>query len=163
MREHWDCASRVVQALAMKIGPLDENGLDLLFTIGCDNYKRENVMGFNIQSDFKAAMMEAKAPNDPNMYQTAMAKELGSIFSQYRKDMSRMLTIIVLTTGLWEGQPNDVEEVVVEAVKAMCAVRSDFQIERWCTIEFVSFGDDEEALQRLKDLDDRMKDRYGIP
>src|SRR5436190_1922049 len=93
--------------LAMKIGPLDENGLDVLFAIGCDNYKKENVKGFDIPSTFRSAMELAEAPDEKDMYQTPMAQALLPILATYRSDMSKKLTIIVLTTGEWEGQPDD--------------------------------------------------------
>lgn len=162
MRPHWECATLVLETLAMKVGPLDENGLDLLFTIGCDHYKKENVKGFDIPATFRAAMKAAQAPDDKSLYQTSMAQSLDSILSAYGKDMSKKLTIIILTTGEWEGRRDDAENVIADAFKAMCKVKSNFERERLCTIEFVAFGDNAEALGRLRDLDDKME-RFGIP
>ena len=163
MRPHWKCAKLVLETLAMKIGPMDENGLDVLFAIGCGNYKKENVKGFDIPSTFRSAMELAEAPHEKDMYQTPMAQALLPILTTHKSDMSKKLTIIVLTTGEWEGQPDDVERVVATNIEKMCQEKPDFQTERWFTMEFVSFGDNEAALQRLGDLDNKMQERFGIP
>lgn len=163
MRPHWKRAKLVLETLAMKVGPLDENGLDLLFTIG-QEYNRENIKGFDIPPVFRAAMDDAQAPEDEQSLYTPMAEALKSRLSEYRNDMSKKLTIIVLTTGEWEnGNTDDVERGIAENFRKMSAMLADFYTERWCTIEFVSFGDNEQALQRLKDLDDTFSERYSIP
>lgn len=163
MRAHWARAKLVLETLAMKVGPLDENGLDLLFPRG--DYGKENVKGFDIPTEFRAAMNEAKADDDPALYQTPMAEFLNTLLSQYRTDMSKKLTIIILTTGEWEKSDvlDDVEQVIADNLRQMSAVSSSFYTERRCTLEFVSFGDNELALQRLKDLDDEFSQRYKIP
>lgn len=164
MRPQWKRAKLVLETLAMKVGPLDENGLDLLFAIG-QEYGKENVKGFDIPTVFRAAMDEAQAPELDRSLLTPMAQKMNSILAEYRNDMSKKLTIIVLTTGEWEhgNVPDDVERVIAENLRNMSALLRDFYSERWCTIEFVSFGDNEQALQRLKDLDDSFSERYGIP
>lgn len=162
MRPQWKRAKLVLETLAMKIGPLDENGLDLLFTTGQD-YWRENVRGFDIPPTFRAAMDDAQAPEGERSVPTPMAQALNLILSEYRNDMSKKLTIIVLTTGEWEnGASDDVERVVANNLQQM-SMLPDFYVERWCTMEFVSFGHNEPALRRLQDLDDRFSQRYGIP
>ncbi|KAK4208644.1 hypothetical protein QBC37DRAFT_296262 [Rhypophila decipiens] len=163
MRPHWKRAKLVLETLAMKVGPLDENGLDLLFPRG--DYGRENVKGFDIPPAFRAAMNEAEAGDDEALYQTPMAKSLDALLSSHYKDMSKKLTIIVLTTGEWEntGVLDDVEQVIATNLRNMSERLPKFFSERYCTLEFVSFGDNEEALQRLKDLDDEFSERYNIP
>ncbi|KAM7201206.1 hypothetical protein V8F20_004952 [Naviculisporaceae sp. PSN 640] len=163
MRAHWKRAKLVLETLAMKVGPLDENGLDLLFPRG--DYGKENVKGFDIPTEFRKAMNEAKAEDDPELYQTPMAGFLNKLLSQYRTNMSKKLTIIILTTGEWEESktPDDVERVIAEHLRHMSAVLPNFDTERHCTFEFVSFGDNGQALQRLKDLDDEFSQKYNLP
>jgi len=164
MRPEWKKAKLVLETLAMKVGPLDENGLDLLFPIGRE-YGRENVKGFDIPPSFRAAMDDAQAPEDERSLYTPMAQALNLILSEYRNDMSKKLTIIILTTGEWENgnTSDDVERVIADNLRTMSVMVPNFFADRWCTIEFVSFGDNEQALQRLKDLDDTFSQRYDIP
>lgn len=146
----------------MKIGPLDDNGLDLLFPIGGDNYGKENVKGFDIPRTFRAAMEAAQAPDEKSLYQTPMAQCLNSILSEHYKDMSKKLTIIVLTTGEWEDAPDAVEEVIASNFQAMLEKKPGFERDRLCTIQFVAFGDNEQALARLAGLDDHMG-KFDVP
>ena len=166
MRQHWGRAIFVLETLGMKIGPLDKDGLDLLFTRGCENYKREGVKGLGIPSVFREAMQLAKAGDTEELYQTNPTQILSEVLGKYCRNSMKNLTVIVLTTGEWEAQENgqaDVEQVLASYIKVISQFKQDFGQERACTIQFISFGDNEEALQRLKDLDDTFSKEHGIP
>ncbi|KAK0653691.1 kinase-like domain-containing protein [Cercophora samala] len=164
MRSHWECATNVLETLAMQIGPLDDSGLDLWFTIG--DHKRENVKGFAIKSTFRAAMAERIAGDDPTLYQTSMAHALLEIFNAHRATISteKRLTIIILTTGEWEmGELGDVERVIADEIRELCTKHRHFSIQRLLTIQFISFGDNPDALARLASLDNDLGKRFNIP
>ena len=151
----------------MKVGPLDKNGLDLLFTfkkdVKKDGLDKQNVKSSNIQSTFRAAMEKALAPDKERVFQTPMASCLDHMLEKYFRDMSKKLTIIVLTTGEWEDASEVVEKIIAKHFTAMRQRRHDFERERLCTIQFVAFGEKDSALARLCDLDEKMSTKYGIP
>jgi len=163
MREHWDNATVVLQALGMQIGPLDKDGLDVYFTIDRGHYAKTNVKNFDIPKQFRSAMQNAKASDDMDMYATPMAQALRKVLWDYlNKDMPKKQTLIVLTTGVWDGMKDDAEVEVAAAIKEMMRRLQSFYLDRWFGIEFVSFGDNMAGLSRLQGFDDNMK-RFGVP
>ncbi|KAK4198238.1 kinase-like domain-containing protein [Triangularia verruculosa] len=164
MRPHWSCAKKVLETLAMQIGPLDDNGLDLRFTIGDNN--KDNIRGFDIKPTFQAAMTKAEAPDDQVLYQTPMAHCLLGFFRdhQWKISAKQKLTIIILTTGEWEpGVPNDVEKIIANTIRELCKKHEHFLLERLLTIQFISFGDNPQALERLSSLDNDLGRHFNIP
>src|SRR5947209_3683332 len=115
MKQHWAIATEVLITLAMKIGPLDKDGLDLSYTIG-SNYNLQEVKGWGIPKTFKSSMQRAGEKID-KMYQTNMKETLERIFDRYT-DTSKKMTLIVLTDGLWEGCVNDddVEKLIASFI-----------------------------------------------
>ncbi|KAL6411749.1 protein kinase domain protein [Ilyonectria robusta] len=97
MRPHWNNVTTVLLALAMKIGPLDEDGLDLLYTIGERNSL--NVRGRKIETKFRQSIESAGDEIDDRS-QTDMAATLSRIFDNYLKDFSRRQTLLILTDRL---------------------------------------------------------------
>ncbi|KAK0708647.1 hypothetical protein B0H67DRAFT_557078 [Lasiosphaeris hirsuta] len=95
---------------------------------------------------------------------TQMCAALRQILADYHSNTSKKLTIIVLTTGRWERDEGleEVEELLAREIGNM-ANDPSFHRERRLTIEFVSFGEDEEGLRRLKNLDDDFGEKHGIP
>ncbi|KXH25930.1 hypothetical protein CSAL01_04484 [Colletotrichum salicis] len=87
---------------------------------------------------------------------TDMAMTLSQTFDNY-KDYRKKQTLIVLTDGLWEGSnlSNDVETKITKFVGELRNHLGKHE-PRWFSIQFVSFGDNKEALQRLKRLDDEL-------
>jgi hypothetical protein len=165
MREHWASATFVLQTLGMQIGPLDKDGLDLIFTRDPGTYARRNVKNFDIPKQFCAAMEAGtKAGDNLPMYKTSMALALRNVLRGYiHGGMRKKLTLIVLTAGVWDGVPDDAEREVAAAIKDMMSqCQQDFYPNRWFGIEFVSFGNDEAGLSRLQGFDDNMG-RFDVP
>jgi len=168
MLEHWSLVKFVLVTLAMKIGALDDDGLDLLFTRG--NHKEEGIKGSHIRSKFEAAMSnvaasdELQASRSHLLLPAQMTSALSQILADYHSNTSKKLTIIVLTTGMWEHEEDseDVEELLAREIGNM-AKDPSFRKQRRLTIEFVSFGEYEEGLTRLKNLDDNFSAKYRIP
>jgi hypothetical protein len=154
MKPHWAVATRVLITLAMKIGPLDNDGLDLIYTIGT-NYNRKEVKGWAIPKTFRNSM-QGSGEEINHMYKTNMKETLEKIFDKYT-DTSKKMTLIVLTDGLWEGCANndDVEKLIASFLTKLKPRLKKWE-SRWFSIQFVSFGENEPALDRLRKLDDNM-------
>jgi hypothetical protein len=154
MKPHWAVATQVLITLAMKIGPLDKDGLDLIYTIG-SNYNRKEVTGWAIPKTFRNSM-QSSGEEINHMYKTNMKETLEKIFDRYT-DTSKKMTLIVLTDGLWEGCANndDVEKLIASFLTKLKPRLKKWE-SRWFSIQFVSFGENEPALDRLRNLDDNM-------
>ena len=68
------------------------------------------------------------------------------------------LTIVVLTDGLWAGMnnQNELEDKIVEFHKSLEKAMDGMRGDRQVSIQFIQFGDNEEAKERLRRLDDDM-------
>ncbi|KAL2405854.1 hypothetical protein ABEF95_000368 [Exophiala dermatitidis] len=165
MWQFWDVATYVVETLAMKLAGLDDDGLDLVFTIG-DEFNIKNARGKSTPTNFGAAMRKA-APRAPGSIVegdlcTDMAAVLARMFDAYLKSNQRKrMTLLILTDGLWAGsvKAGMVERKIVEFVKN--PKLGSLEPRRF-SIEFIQFGDDGPAGERLKELDNTMEHRFGI-
>jgi hypothetical protein len=166
MRQHWARATYVVETLGMKLASMDSDGVELLFTRGCDRYKRTDVKGFDVLGQFGEAMRLAEAGENRAMYHTDVSHALFEVLSEYRRDMSKKLTVVVLTTGEWEKEGDVMSEVgtvLASAIGAIYKARQEFCRERRCTTQFIPFTDNHEALQRLRDLGDKLCRKHRLP
>ncbi|KAM7190951.1 hypothetical protein V8F33_009184 [Rhypophila sp. PSN 637] len=161
MRAHWEQAKLILETLAMKVGPLDEDGLDLVFPLR-QGYLGRTVKGFEMLPRFRTAMDKAQPPEYGRFLHTPMAHALSSILSEYQNNRSKKLTVFILTTGKWEDA-EDIESLVVDNLRKMSVFGPDFFTERRCTLQFISFGDDKQGLQHLNNLDYTLTERYGFP
>ena len=169
MKEFWEEATYVLKTLVMKAKGQDENGMDLAFTSGL-----VKVDGEKNASAFKEAMKKDRARPMANIH-TDMKKSLGDVLDAYHTELKRKrerpskketevkdLTLIVLTDGVWAGMYNkeEVSELIVKFLKSLRVTIGD--IRNPVSIEFIQFGDDEDATNRLRRLDNDLK-RYDIP
>jgi hypothetical protein len=167
MSKHWAHVKFVLKTLATKAKGLDPNGVDLYFTLG--GVKAENKTGVKPLMD---AMVNPKAiPSDHNDgLDTDMATRLKDLFDEHltrvrqsRKNGSeraKKLTIIVLTNGMWDEV--QVGKRIVEFAETLKALTKKDIDDRPVSIEFIQFGRDAAATERLKRLDDELKYK-GIP
>lgn len=161
MMPHWTNSEMTLLTLAMKIGPLDKDGLDLRYTIG-EHHELNNIKSWGIESRFRKSMSDTYGRIDERD-QTDMAATLSVIFDEYLKDYSKRKTLIILTNGLWEGSAltEDVENVILEFISNLKSRIGSLK-RRWFTIQFISYGNDEKALRRLQHLDDNLNAKYDI-
>lgn len=154
MVPHWDNATCVLLTLAMKIGPLDKDGLDLVYTIG-ETHEARGKKGWGMPTEFENSMKLAKRDME-DRDKTNMGQTLRKIFDGYT-DFRKKLTLIILTDGIWKGSTteNDVENSIVMFITNMKKKLKKFE-SRWFSIQFVYFGDNEQAIDRLQRLDDKM-------
>lgn len=152
MKQHWQHVKTVLLTLAWKIGPLDKDGLEFSFTIGSS--KLAKVTGNDILKKFGKAMDQAKT-EIRHVDHTDMATTLDRLFDAYTNAKKKQ-TLIILTDGLWQGgnlERNDVEASVIRFAQGLNDRLKKME-KRWFTIQFISFGRNVEALNRLQDLDD---------
>ncbi|POS73058.1 hypothetical protein DHEL01_v208548 [Diaporthe helianthi] len=158
---HWWDVEKVLLTLVMKIGQLDKDGIDLVYTIG-EHRNLHNVKGSEIHGRFKKSLKDS-GRKISQLDRTSMRQTLATIFSEYLKCHGKRMTLIILTDGIWEDSrtEDDVEKLVAEFVRQLQKQRRSME-QRWFSIQFVYFGDDTAAISRLKSLDDNMKQRFEI-
>lgn len=167
MRRFWEEATFVLETLAMKLAGLDDDGLDLVFTIGQDwnvcNAKRQNAL-----ARFKRAMENATPIMVDNFNQaekTNMNETLGQVFDDYLKSNQRKrMTLLVLTDGIWQGSVKEkgVEKKIAGFVQELLRRQQTMEDRRF-SIQFIRFGDDANAIKRLDGLDNQLSKDYKIP
>lgn len=167
MAQHWPNVLFTIETLYLKLDGLDKNSIDLFFT---DRKKssqnKEDLKRSWGRTSLLRSMNEAQ-PAAPNAYdervRTNMREVLSPIFQKFmasRRD--RRMTLIVLTDGVWEGSNNEdgVAQKITEFYKKW-QLKGRVVEDRWFSIQFVSFGNDEAALHRLQVLDGELG-LYGI-
>lgn len=167
MHQFWDDVTYTVETLAMKLAGLDDDGLDLIFTVGQEE-NIENVKGVNVHAKFRKAMDKKRPsqPIDPEMWvKTDMKETLSQIFDEYLQgSQGKRMTLMVFTDGLWEGTVTEkaVEEKIANFVRYLLQFRPRME-DRWFSIEFIRFGDNPKAISRLRRLDDELVEKFEIP
>lgn len=154
MLPHWQKVTTVLVTLAMKIGALDKDGLDLKYTIGT-SYNVSEVSGWSIPKALESSMQQAGCEIEPR-YKSSMSETLRKIFDGY-KNINKKMTLIILTDGLWKGETNDdnVEKLIATFILDLDKRLKKWE-SRWFSIQFVYFGNDENAIRRLDKLDNNM-------
>ena len=166
MRPFWEAATFVVETLAMKLAPLDKDGLDLVFTIG--QQKPLNTSGSFAAKVFGRHMQENK-PRVPHTAdeerKTDMTETFGIVFADFLKSRkSKRMTLLVLTDGLWRGSRPEqpVERKIANLVRRALSGGDNME-ERRLSISFIRFGDYPDAIRRLTSLDDDFSSKYEVP
>lgn len=157
MLPHWENLKTTLLALAMKIGPLDKDGLDLVYTCG-DTNNVTRAKGWDIPTEFGLSIDRAKSMMNQND-KTNIEETLSKCFDSHSTtNKSQRQTLIVLTNGLWEGS-TDWNSAEKEIARYINALRENIKKreKRWFTIQFISFGQDQKALKRLQELDDNLR------
>jgi hypothetical protein len=166
MSRFWDEATFLLETLVMKVVSIDQDGVDLSFTSGS-----MEVTSHKELKRFTAAMRDKTVVPTPGVH-TDMTRTLGPILSTYlrtlksglkRGSVGRGLTLIVLTDGLWQGMLDGsaLAKMIADFATQLVEVVGTFR-DRTASIEFVSFGNDDHAIERLRRLDDNLS-TTGIP
>ncbi|KAF2006619.1 hypothetical protein P154DRAFT_615336 [Amniculicola lignicola CBS 123094] len=160
MSRHWDEATFLLETLVRKARGQDPDGMDLSFTISKDNVAKKDD-----PAAFRHAMSRA-TPGTPSRAKcsprTSMKIPLGELLWDYydrvvkSHDTVNKLTIIVLTDGLWSDKRDDLEVEIVDFHKRLRRKTKNPTNERRVSVQFIQFGDDAEARERLRRLDDDM-------
>lgn len=176
MANFWKHATYLLRILVWRSLKFDEDGMELMFTTG----KRE--LGLKPKGKghkqkwetFVKKMDEAK-PDPDGQVKTNMKSSLGTILDDHMKYhcdgkiMTRGLTILVLTDGLWAANDDDdVDEYLATFIKTNKATRGwgtspeDQSRRRPIGIQFIRFGHNPDAIRRLKRLDDELQHRIEL-
>lgn len=161
MIDHWDECTRLADTVMMKVRDLDDDGMDVYFT-----GKQTTILRTGKRSKISKAMKESQ-PKEESLA-TDMTGALGDIFDEYYAEQKkrkregkrpRKLTIYVFTDGIWGGTQQDtrVDDKIRSFVNKMINdVYGDLGLRR-CTIQFIHFGDNQYARERLQRLDDELQ------
>ncbi|KAL2278790.1 hypothetical protein FJTKL_14133 [Diaporthe vaccinii] len=156
MLPHWENLKTTLLALAMKIGSLDKDGLDLVYTCG-DTNNVNGAKGWEIPKAFEQSIDRARSIMD-QQDKTNIEETLSKCFDSHSAtNLGQRQTLIVLTNGLWEGS-KDCDSAETEIARYVDALRKNLKKreKRWFTIQFIAFGQDQKALKRLQELDDNL-------
>ncbi|OLN86226.1 Dual specificity protein kinase TTK [Colletotrichum chlorophyti] len=185
MWKHWTQATELLEVLVWRALGYDDNGMELCFTNPDTNprapvreSRKQTVRQFT-----KAMRLAGPAREGPSACQTTIIPELERIINEYTraklsKTKSRNKTIIVLTDGIWQGMHDeytldlyfrsafhnlrDLHGDFNENDTIKSADHRDISETRPVTIQFVQFGNDSKATERLRRLDDDLT-IYGCP
>ena len=167
MAAHWANAIFLLTTLVMKANGVDDNGMDLSFTNGPVKLKDSND-----HAKFEAKMRQNYGKplnNGGNPTFTNILKPFEEMMNDYTQRVSvavkfgksvEELTVIVLTDGLWDAIHDDYQSVskkIIAFQNRLKELQGGSLIDRQVTFEFIRFGNNPKALERLKYLDDRMK------
>lgn len=183
----WEEATHLLEVLVWRALGYDDDGMELYFT-NPDTSHKASVKQSRKQlvKSFTKAMEQAEpAEKGPSACPTTILPELERIINTYTRAMTsrsktppRKMTIIVLTDGIWPGMHNeytldlylrsafhnlrDLHGDLTYIGPGQTQGRQDISEIKPVTIQFVQFGDDAKATERLRRLDDDMK-YYGCP
>lgn len=161
MAPHWAHAEKVLEVLVDKLWDLDKDGIDLYFTLG-----QEELENGKNPKDFKDKMSRAE-PQPGSAFHTDMEEGIGHVLSKHVPTMrytKKNLTLIIFTDGIWSGtsNPDAVRDKIVHFVKEVHEIYGRHR-KRSLTFQFVQFGFDNEARDRLQYLDNVLPYERDIP
>ncbi|KAJ0340081.1 hypothetical protein COL922a_003717 [Colletotrichum nupharicola] len=180
MVNHWEEATHLLEVLVWRSLGYDDNGMELYFT-DPDTDPSAKVKESRNQTlkEFTDAMKaaEPKTRRGSEVLTTIQPK-LERIINQYSrakasKTEPRKKTIIVLTDGIWKRTHNEftLDTYLMSTLSSLRDLHGDLAYYergqstgpcdiaeiRPVTIQFVQFGDDPRAANRLRRLDDDLK------
>lgn len=140
--------------------------MDLIFANGDEEFKiHEN----NLSKEIERAMAKFKPRYD---METDMGKKLGLLLFKWlgkfdkarAKHKAKAMTLIILTDGCWKGmtKAKAVEDQIVHFDKQFKDLPQTEMLQRYVSIQFISFGEDPGALYRLRHLDNDLVIDRGI-
>lgn len=159
MGDHWFEATELLDVLVKMAKGLDTDGMDLKFTTG-----NITLDGENSASKFRSRMNAARPMGSKERARTDLRSSLGSILHDYigrlknhRWHEVKDVVLLILTDGIWAGMENknEVAELIKKFSNELKALNSDLKL-RPFGIEFIQFGNDNAATERLRFLDDYL-------
>jgi len=156
MLEHWSNVCKTFKALTYLVRETGEAKIDLHFTISrrCEKKARKSKDLLPIVQAMEDEIRSKDSTTDINF-------RLNEILEDYKRNLDnnhwwrskpKPLSLFVLTDGIWEDEVT-ASEPIKNAVAKLEDLRKD---KRQIGIQFISFGNDPEGLQRLEHLDDRL-------
>jgi hypothetical protein len=162
MLTHWDDVQAVFGVLAKIVKSADPDGIDLHFLASDASYNSKRLWGGNSSSKL---VNHVKRQRQKISGTSNITYRLDSILGPYitsltnafslRRGVSvRPLNLYVLTDGIWEPgcDPSSTIKKLVDKLVEFQYPKDSKQI----GIQFISFGNDRDALKKLENLDDNL-------
>ncbi|KAI0024210.1 hypothetical protein F4780DRAFT_776037 [Xylariomycetidae sp. FL0641] len=171
MNPHWKHASKVMHVLAWRALSYDEDGMELYFsnpeTKAKVDRKQQGVL------DFDKAMKAGEPQLNKQGPRATITPVLARIMTNFTSSYSggstkKSKTIIVLTDGVWEDVDGEhsVDTLIKTELPRLGWDQSEppeqFAKKRLLTIQFIRFGYHPQGMERLRRLDDDLREA-GIP
>lgn len=173
MGEHWTEVEAVLTTLIMKLNGIDEDGIDILFTTGSIEIRNETKI-----RRVQAVLQKEDVKPRPGVH-TDMNVSLSNILSSYLKNLrrgpklwsksaaqfDRGFTLIALTDGIWRGMRKTdlISDTISKLTKSLHELQGHSLEQRLVSIEFIQFGDDQNARKRLEFLDNSLAQSENLP
>lgn len=160
MASHWPILEFVVYTLSKKVAGLDKSGIDLRFTVHYPkNHDLKRLKGEEGRRKIKEALDAARPSSDRT---TDMDKVLRVLFEEWRRSHGPPTTLIIFTDGIWgDTDVHAFEKKLIEGLKLVQGRHSGHE-NHYFTIQFVRFGDDPNAIERLQKWDDDLCNSHRL-
>lgn len=154
MAPHWKSLTKVFETLSYILKDVDPNGLDLSFTVSPDTLKKTKRTSKLVEM-VKSHSNHLKGTTDMNLKLTeildAYQTELEKPKSFFSKPVLP-LNLYILTDGIWEPNCDAAKPIENLVSKLKKLDKGRIQV----GIQFISFGNNAAALERLDILDSRL-------
>lgn len=182
MVNFWVRVTWLLDLLVWRVHKYDDNGMELKFTYGKESLNLGPKKSQKLD-DFKAKMDKAR-PTQGLATRTDMKANLSLIIDKHIRDhprLERKLLLMVLTDGVWEGMnsEHEVDNYLVDVLLKLNEIVSSDSIvdeaetsfpgtsatkfqDRPISVEFIRFGHDQKAIERLDRLDNQLKYRLEL-
>lgn len=159
MHEHWPLVTFVAETLAKKVAGLDEDGIDVRFTVGGRKHNKAFLKGDNGRKAFRQSLDNAWPANTQNENTlTDMNQMFNEVLGDWTRKQRPATTLLVLTDGVWvKTSDAQIQKTILqfaEATKTSVVGRRHF------SIQFIRFG--ELGTERLRWLDDEFSKAHGL-
>lgn len=160
MKNHWDEVVSLFSVLAWIVKRLDDNGLEMYFTVSSDKKSFRDTTG---AVDHLKGMSQSTYPNIDSRLQQILGKyqedlarpREGRSFFQLRRSRVKPLSLYVFTDGAWQGCDAVAPiETMIEKLRQLGFPKQQV------SIQFVRFGDDPSGIKILKYLDTGLRKKH---
>jgi hypothetical protein len=162
MNKHWGDVKSLLYVLAYLVKELDDDGLDISFTISPQEKK------FNHASK-AVAYLDAMHPKGFANINVRLSKLLTKYVNDLehpprnrfglrtRQDSIKRLSLYIFTDGIWQPGCDGVQpiEALIEKLTALQLPKEQVGI------QFIRFGNNEEGIKRLEYLDSGLRKKFG--
>lgn len=162
MKPHWDALKSACSILFEAVKCFDKDGVDIYFTVFKNSQRTQRIKKTGELDSILRTHRPQDVPCDMSnrldlivqAYKHKLMKRYGNtgLFGglglDWLKRAVRPISIYILTDGQWQDDPKSVIQRLVHQLETLELSK------RQIGLQFISFGDDPAALQRLKRLDD---------
>jgi hypothetical protein len=158
MRTHWDEMCQLFGILAYMVKKSDEDGIDMYFTMTEQKYNSKDVSDLvdivskrknhlDGHSNINLRLDQVLSEYNRALKNEIMLRKAGSAYAP--ADDKKPLTIYVFTNALWSKRSDPTKAIknIVDSLVSLGCAKSRVGI------QFISFGKNQEALDRLDRYD----------